>query len=153
MAWLSVIGGFFASVFSNNRASDTAIDVIRNVTGANDLTDKDKLEFVLKHVEATKHQSQTRRFIAILCLLGFMLFTGSWLLASFVEHFYVFFMTNSESAKLASETHNIAKIKTAPMVSFKNEVYLMLKEVFKDPMSIIFGFYFLTQTISHFNKK
>lgn len=153
MGWLSVIGGFFASVFSNNRASDTAIDVIRNVTGANDLTDKEKLEFVIKHIEATKHQSQTRRFITVMCLLGFMLFTGSWLLASFIEHFYVFLMTDSESIKLASETSNIAKIKTAPMVSFKNEVYVMLKEVFKEPMAIVFGFYFLTQTISHFSKK
>ena len=64
---------FVGSLFTNNRAADTIIDIVRNETGANDMTDREKVQALLDHNEATKHQSPTRRAIALAVLFGIML--------------------------------------------------------------------------------
>lgn len=135
---LQLIGGFIGSLFSNSRASDTAIDIIRNVAGANELTDKEKLEFVTKHIEATKHQSPTRRFIAIMVVLGLMVFTGSYLIVSFIARFYLFF-----GGDVATAQH---------LFSLTNDIYLMAKEILLQPFNIVLGFYFVNQMITGFKK-
>lgn len=135
---LQLIGGFIGSLFSNSRASDTAIDIIRNVAGANELTDKEKLEFVTKHIESTKHQSPTRRFIAIMVVLGLMVFTGSYLIVSFIARFYLFF-----GGDVATAQH---------LFSLTNDIYLMAKEILLQPFNIVLGFYFVNQMISGFKK-
>lgn len=143
---------FVVSIFSSSRASDTAIDIIRNATGANDLTDSEKLKFILDYSEATKHQSPTRRFIAMLTVGGFMLFTGCWLFLGFIESAYVFLCTDAETLAKATASDNLSRIKVSSIVSFRNEIYLMMKEVLAVPFSTVFGFYFVTQTFQSLKK-
>lgn len=148
---LNLLIGFVTSIFTNSRASDTAIDVLRNVTGANDLTDKEKLEFVNQYIKNTAHQSPTRRSIAILTVVGMMTFTGTYLLVNIIESFYVFFSIDTTSLATAAQTENLAKIKVAPLQSLENDLLIMVKEL-KEPFMIVFGFYFFTQTAQVFKK-
>ena len=135
---LQLLGGFIGSLFSNTRASDTAIDIIRNVSGANDLTDKEKLQFVTEHIQATKHQSPTRRFISIMVVLGLMVFTGSYLIISIIARFYLFF-----GGDVVTAQH---------LFSLTNDIYIMMKEVLLQPFNIVLGFYFVNQMVNSIKK-
>lgn len=133
MSLISAIGGFIGSLFSNSRASDTAIDIIRNVSGANELTEKEKLDFIKDHIKETKHQSPTRRFISIMVVLGLMAFTGSYLIVSVVARFYLFY-----GGDIADAQH---------LFSLTNDIYIMMKEVLLQPFNIVLGFYFVNQMV------
>lgn len=85
------IASFFGGLFSSSRMQDTAIDALRKVGGLDAATAQEQMDFVLKYVEATKHQSTVRRFIALLltCLyslliLCWVLFAGIGYLADYV---------------------------------------------------------------------
>lgn len=140
---ISFIGG----LFTNDRAADTIIDIVRNKTGANDLTDKERVQALLDHNESTKHQSPTRRAIALAILFGIMLFTGTWLLVGCLEYLYVFFMTDTASLARATETANTAKLAVQPLTQFRNQIVVMMETVLKTPFSIVLGFYYATAFI------
>lgn len=155
---MSILGTVAAGViglFKNDRASDTVIDIVRNATGANDLTDKERVDKLIEYIDKTKHQSQTRRVIAILTVLGMMTFTGSWLILAMLQGIYEFLMIDTSSLAKATETANLAAIKTAPLIKLQNNIYTMGRDVLKDPFMLVFGFYFATQIVTGWssNKK
>ena len=53
------------SVLGFDGAGESALKIVDKLAGT-DFTPKDKTEFILKHAEITKHQSPTRRVLAIL---------------------------------------------------------------------------------------
>ena len=149
---IGVIAKIAGSLLSNNELTNTAIDFIRDKSGVNDMSAKDKTEAMLKLIDKTRHQSATRRFIAIMTVVGVMLFSGVYLFTALIEYFYLFFSVDASSLSAASESQNLAKIKASSLTSLRNDLYIFMRDVLKDPFSIVFGFYFLTQSVGMFKK-
>jgi len=53
------------SVFGFSGVGETALKIVEKISGT-DYTDKEKGQFVLDYMDKTKHQSPTRRILAIL---------------------------------------------------------------------------------------
>ena len=149
---ISFVTGFIASLFTSDKMTSTAIDIIRDKSGVNEMTAKDKIDSTLQLLDKTRHQSSTRRFIAILTVVGVMLFSGVYLIVTLFEHLYMFFAVDASSLSAAAESKNLAEIKASSLKILKNDLYIFMRDVLKEPFSIVFGFYFLTQSVAMFKK-
>lgn len=129
------VAGFFGSLFSSSKLTDTAVDGIRKLGGLDEMSGKEKAQFLLDYINITKHQSPSRRFIAIAMLVGLMLFTGMWLMMRIVAAFIIYFGGDAQSLLVACD-----------------DIYAMSKEVLMQPMNIIIGFYFVTDIAKRFGK-
>lgn len=111
------------------KVADTAVDFVRKLGGLDELTDKEKLDAALAYLAATKHQSPTRRFIALAFVIGFMLFTFGWLVSTVAFRL-------------------CAGLDCAPALSgqldlLSDDILGMLKEVILQPVNLVIGFYFV----------
>ena len=131
----SAVAGFFGSLFSSSKLTDTAVDGIRKLGGLDEMSGKEKAQFLLDYINTTKHQSPSRRFIAISMLIGLMIFTGMWLMMRIVAAFIVYFGGDAQALLVACD-----------------DIYAMSKEVLMQPMNIIIGFYFVTDIAKRFGK-
>lgn len=149
---ISMLTQFLAGLFSSAKAQDVAIDAIKKLGGLDSMSDKERSEFLLQYMQTTQYQSPTRRFIAILFVVGLMLFTGCYALAGLIEMAYVFFSVDTSSLAALAASENIAKIAVKPITQFKNDLYVMAKEVIFQPVNLIVGFYFAAGIASNFKK-
>lgn len=131
----TAVAGFFGSLFSSSKLTDTAVDGIRKLGGLDEMSGKEKAQFLLDYINTTKHQSPSRRFIAISMLVGLMIFTGMWLMMRIVATFIVYFGGDAQALLVACD-----------------DIYAMSKEVLMQPMNIIIGFYFVTDIAKRFGK-
>lgn len=129
------VAGFFVSLFSSSKLTDTAVDGIRKLGGLDEMSGKEKAQFLLDYINTTKHQSPSRRFIAIAMLVGLMIFTGMWLIMRIVAAFIIYFGGDAQ-----------------PLLVACDDIYTMSKEVLMQPMNIIIGFYFVTDIAKRFGK-
>lgn len=58
---LGLITSFIGGLLSSSRASETAIDYLRKAGSLDEMTAKDKSQWLLDYMQATKHQSPMRR--------------------------------------------------------------------------------------------
>lgn len=141
MSWLTGIKKFLGF----DGVSESLTKIVDKVAGT-DWTPSEKSKFILDYCNATKHQSPTRRLIATLVVLGIILFTGAYAVVGAFEYFYVFFSIDTSSLSAAAQSENLAKIKTAPLTLYRNDLLLIIKEL-KEPFMIVLGFYFLMHVI------
>lgn len=127
---------FIKSMFSSSKLTDTAIDGIRKLGGLDEMSDKEKADYLLKYIDATKHQSPMRRFIAFAFVAGWMLFSGFWLIATVFMWVYLFFGGDVEAAK------NLDLLRT--------DLFDMLKEILAQPVNLIISFYFVSDIARRF---
>jgi hypothetical protein len=132
---ISEIAGFFGSLFSSSKLTDTAVDGIRKLGGLDEMNSKDKAQFLLDNINATKHQSPSRRFIAITMLIGLMLFTGTWLLLRIIAAAVAYYGGDNGEIMRACD-----------------DIFAMAETVLMQPMNIIIGFYFVTDIAKRFGK-
>ena len=132
---LSFIGG----MFSSTKMQDVAIDGIRKLGGLDDMTDKEKAEFLLAYLSQTKHQSPMRRFIAFAFVVGFMLFTGGWLISTVLFRVGMGF---GWSPALMGQLDMLSE-----------DIFAMTETILLQPMNIIIGFYFVTDVAKRFGSK
>lgn len=131
----SAVAGFFGSLFSSSKLTDTAVDGIRKMGGLDEMSGKEKAKFLLDYINTTKHQSPARRFIAMAMLIGLGTFTGSWLIIRIVAATVAYFGGDALELLAACD-----------------DIYIMAKEVLLQPMNIIIGFYFVTDMAKRFGK-
>lgn len=130
MRILSAIGGFIGSMFSSDKMQDVAIDSIRKLGGLDQMTDKERADFLLQYMRETKHQSPMRRFIAFAFVVGFMLFTGAWLIFTILFRIGMGF---GWSPALMGQIDMLS-----------DDLFAMTQEILLQPVNIIIGFYFVT---------
>jgi len=65
---------FLAGLFSSNKVTDTAVDIVNKIAGTGGMTAKEQADFLLAYQTSTKHQSPARRFIAISITLLYIFF-------------------------------------------------------------------------------
>lgn len=119
---------FIKGLFSSSKLVDTAVDGLRKIGGLDDMNPKDKAQFLLDYHNATKHQSPTRRLIAILFVVGLMLFTFIWLVATVLFRIGMAF---GWSPALNGQMDLLA-----------DDIFMMCKEILFQPVNLIIGFYF-----------
>lgn len=106
------------SIFSFSKASDTAVDIVRKVTGTDGLTDKETAQFILDYLKVTENQSIARRILALGFFTLYAVFCLTWLLM-------YFFSTGEDLDHIAS----------------------FIKEMLLTPLNLIVGFYFTINII------
>lgn len=117
---LTGILGFVAKMFTADRLGDTVVDLVRDKTGLNELSDKERIELATQYEEATKHKSPMRRFLTFLVGCLFALFVVVWLIAIGVGTLF--------------------EITQATV--FANRVVMFMKDFIFDLTMLTFGFYF-----------
>jgi hypothetical protein len=128
MSWAWV-----TSLFSGDKIGDTVVDLIRDKTGLNELNDKERLEhererirLLTEYQTATKHQSNTRRFIAVGVTALMFLFVVVWLV--------------SQGVGTLAEWQ--------PGVYFAARVKLFYEDILLMPTTLVLGFYFGVQAVN-----
>lgn len=72
------IGNFVAGLLGTDKAASLAIDMIRDKAGLNELSGKEKAQFILDYMASTKHQSPVRRLLAVIVAVIWSLFIIGW---------------------------------------------------------------------------
>ena len=107
------------SFFGSTKVADSAAKIVDKLAGT-DWTPKDKADFFLNYMEATKHQSPARRVIAI-GLSAFWLLLGLlWVINTMLGHYLT----------LEAGTASALDIK------------LFMADNLKEPMNYVIMFYF-----------
>tara|TARA_R110002020_G_C16254669_1_gene770068 strand:+ start:504 stop:863 length:360 start_codon:yes stop_codon:yes gene_type:complete len=73
------------AVLGFDGVGNTALKIVDKIAGT-DWTPADKAEFILKHAEATKHQSPTRRILAITIAAEQIMLVTVWTIAAVAGH-------------------------------------------------------------------
>jgi hypothetical protein len=77
---------FIKGLFGVSSVVDSATKIVDRIAGT-DWLPQQKADFLLQYMEATKHQSPARRFIATMIAMVWLLMTVSWLVSSVVGRF------------------------------------------------------------------
>jgi len=115
------IGAFLAGLFSSTKMQDTAIDAVRKLGGLDEMSAKEKSEFLIQYMETTKHQSVVRRFIAMVLVILYSLIAVVWLISGGVGYLVGY----------------------VPALEYAGSVKLFLESVVIQPFNIILSFYFV----------
>ena len=126
----SGIAGFFGSLFNSSKLTDTAIDAMRKMGGLNEMADKEKASFILSYIEKTKHQSETRRFIALLVVGIWAIILMLWVIMSGVGTI----------------------LELSNVMLYAADLKLVIKDQVKDPFTIILSFYFIVNIVQKVGK-
>ena len=122
--------GWIASLFASSKVQDLAIDGLRQVSGLNDMTAKEKSDYIIKYIEVTKHQSPMRRLIAFTLTMLYASVIILWLGSTAVGYY----MGIPAALELAGA------------------VKMFMGDVIVQPFNIILSFYFVTQIAGKFGK-
>lgn len=118
---MGAIAKFFGGLFSSSKLTDTAIDGIRKIGGLDEMNGEQKAKFIIDYLNATKHQSLARRFIALSLTFIYGLFLIVWLVATCLG-----WGLGIPSPLLLADA-----------------VYEFMKEIILNPFNIILSFYFV----------
>lgn len=124
------IATFVAGLFSSSKAQDTAIDAVRKLGGLDDMNSKEKAQFLLDYMAATKHQSPVRRLIAFALTALYALLVLLWLVYSGVGYLGGY----QAAMELAGATK------------------MFLESVLIQPFNILLSFYFVTNIAQRMGK-
>ncbi len=69
------------SVFGFEGVGESALKIVDKLAGT-DFTAKEKADYILKYMETTKHQSPTRRIIAVLFMSEQIMLVTVWLFST-----------------------------------------------------------------------
>ena len=125
-----MIAAWIASIFASSKVQDLAIDGLRQVSGLNEMTAKEKSEYIIKYIEVTKHQSPMRRLIAFTLTMLYALVILLWLGSAVVGYYW-----NVPAA-----------------LELAGAVKMFMGDVIVQPFNIILSFYFVTQIAGKFGK-
>ena len=127
---LSGLASFIGGLFSSSKLQDTAIDGLRKLGNLDEMSGKDKSQFLLDYMKATAHQSPTRRFIAVVLASLYTLFCLVWLVAAGLGY----------------------GLDIAGAVVFVTELKGFLVELLFTPFNLILSFYFVLNIASKMGK-
>lgn len=125
------IAGFFVSMFGSTKLQDTAIDGLRKVGGLDEMTQREKSEYILKYIEISKYQSPVRRLVAFTLTALYSLVVLFWLASSGVGYLADYL----------------------PALELSGALRGFMESVLVQPFNIILSFYFVTQIATKFGGK
>ena len=108
------------SVFGFEGVGESALKIVDKLAGT-DWTPKEKTEYALKYMETTKHQSPTRRVLAILYMSEQFMLVTVWVIAT-------------AAGRLLKDEGSLL---------FANDVNLFLQSNVNVSLGLIISFYFI----------
>jgi len=123
---LGSILGFVGKMFTADKLGDTVVDLVRDKTGLNELSEKERIELAIQYEQASKHKSPMRRFLAFLVGVMFALFVIVWLIAMGVGTLF----------------------EVTQATVFANRVVMFMKDFVFDLTLLTFAFYFGTGAVN-----
>lgn len=130
-----------AAFMGFNGVGDTALGIVKKIAGT-DWSPEQEADFLLKYHAATKHLSVARRFIALAFMLGFAMFGAVWLLSGVAYAIYMWVTVTGETINAVELSTALQSAKAASLPELQNDIFMFLRDVFKEPMTWIVGFYF-----------
>ena len=112
---------FLTGLLSSEKVVDVGLEAIRKAGGLDGMDAQAKADYVLAYIAATKHQSITRRLIAMVMVLLFALLCLLWTVAAAVGYY----LDVTVSLELAGAVRHF------------------LETVLMTPFNIVLGFYFI----------
>lgn len=125
------VASFFAGLFSSTKMQDTAIDAVRKLGGLDEMSAKEKSQFLLDYMQQTKHQSPVRRLIALSLTVAYSTILLVWILAAGVGYLWTY----------------------TPAIEYAGAVKMFMESTLVQPFNIILSFYFVTQIAQKFGGK
>lgn len=123
--------GFIKGLFGADKVIDSGLRIIEHLTGADDMTGKEKASFIIQWQKATAHQSQSRRFMAICVMLVWITLIASWLIVSALN----------------------AWLSTDELRMFANNIKMLMGDLVIEPFNLVIAFYFVIHGVTQFAKK
>ena len=120
---------FLKSLFGFDSVVNSATKIVDKLAGT-DWTGKEKADWIIQYMGATKHQSPARRFIAILLTIAWAILFLSWLIARLCGQ-----MLDLQSAT------NVA-----------NAIKVFMSDTIKEPFNYVIMFYFAVAALNKFSK-
>lgn len=120
---------FIKELFGIDAVVGSATKIIDKIAGT-DWTSKEKAEWIVQYMSATKHQSPARRFIAISVTLVWCLMIITWLSGVIVGQ--------------------ALDIKAA--TSIASAVKVFMADTIKEPFNYVIMFYFAVAALNKFGK-
>lgn len=124
------IASFLAGLFNTTKMQDTAIDAVRKLGGLDEMSQRDKAQFLLDYMAATRYQSPVRRFIALLLTVVYVGVIFTWLVSAGIG-FYAGY---------------------TPSLEFAGAVRGFMESVILTPFNLVLSFYFVTQIAGKMGK-
>lgn len=118
---MSALVAALAGLFSSSKVQDLGIEAIKKMGGLDGMDAKEKADYILNYIAATKHQSPTRRFIALLITSVYVLMILTWLVSAGVGY----------------------NVGYTPALEFAGAVKMFMESVLTYPVNIVLGFYFI----------
>lgn len=120
---------FIKSLFAFDSVVNTATKIVDKIAGT-DWTSKERAEFILSYQDKTRHQSPSRRFIALSVTAVWVLIVVSMTVACIIG--------------------NIFSIPEVLMIA--KDMKAIMSDLIKEPFNYIIGFYFVIGTMNSFRK-
>ena len=117
----ATVATFLAGLFSSSKMTDTAVEALRKVGGLDEMTTKEKADWVITYLNTTKHQSVARRFIAITLTCLYALIVLLWAFGALIGY----------AADFDS------------MINFAGSMKAGMIDIIVQPFNIILSFYFV----------
>lgn len=124
--------GLIAKLFTGSKITDTVLDVAQGWLENKNSSAQDKKELIEKLTDfhrATKHQSITRRFIAVTFTISYLSLILFYVLSIFVASAFGF----------------------REILTFAGQVKLLINDM-KEPIMLVLGFYFGLQAVNMLRK-
>ena len=113
-----------SALFEFSRVVDSAMKIVDKISGT-DITPKEWLELLIKYQDSTKHQSASRRFIALSATFAWLLMLTLFVVAIVLKYFF-----GVDGAEV-----------------FATEIHDFMKETIVEPYNLIISFYFAVSAI------
>lgn len=85
---IGLITSFLGGLLSSSRASDTAIDYLRKAGSLDEMNAKERAQWLLDYMQATKHQSPMRRVLTMLVAFMWAFLIIAWSVLCFVGNIF-----------------------------------------------------------------
>ena len=128
---MAPIAASIAAFFSQKAVVATGLSILDRVTGSNDMTDKEKAEYILAYYKVTKGASPMRRLIAFVITVVWALLILTWLSGTVVNVWLEW-----DSLRMATNTLKI-----------------FMKDLVLEPFNLVIGFYYLIHGVSNLKNK
>lgn len=85
---MSAIIAALTGFFSSSKAQDLAISALKKVGSLDEMDSQAKADYIITFLNATRHQSVTRRFIALLMVVLFASLCLLWALSASIGYYF-----------------------------------------------------------------
>lgn len=140
MSWLVGIVKWGASLFATEKAGDVVLKIAERAAGV-EWTPQEQADFLIQYQKATAHQSVMRRVVVCSIVFGMAFYGFGYFMTAVICKYYVFIYTSGDTLSQLAASQNLAEIRIRPLLELKNDLYVYMNDILKDPFTYAVMFY------------